>query len=104
MVLLFGATSLQAIHQSATEDIATLTIWQAVNAVLAAVVAVGFWRSTRWTWLAVVAWTASTAVMIELLGPLLDLPGPARAGLIPGALTVATLGAVSAWYARRIAH
>lgn len=46
MVLLFGATSLQAIHQSATEDIATLTIWQAVNAVLAAVVAVGFWRST----------------------------------------------------------
>jgi|HubBroStandDraft_2_1064218.scaffolds.fasta_scaffold1413893_1 hypothetical protein len=101
LAVLFACVGAVALVQSPLEDLTMLKGWQLVNAAAAAIAAVTLWRQSRFAWLAITLWTASTASMVWELGPLLDLPKEARGSLIVGSLAIVAMGGAAIWYARR---
>jgi hypothetical protein len=83
------------------DDPPALSMLHLAAALAAAAVAVGSWRAARWAPVAALAWTVVTIALIASLDSLLDLPAEARPGLLLGAVIIAALGGVVAWYLRR---
>ena len=87
-----------------SSDPATLTLLQALVGSTALLAALGSWWGAPWAPAAALAYGVATAVMLVLLGPLLDLRQEETRGVWMGAMSIALLSVGLAWYLRRSIH
>lgn len=61
------------------------------------------WTAARWGWMAVITWGAATATLLLSLSALGLVTPEEEAGLPAGAVAVAIIAIITAWYLRRSA-
>lgn len=108
IAILFTASGASQLLQLAAQVVAAEPHWARAGFHLvcgSAGVATAYaaWSSARWGWIAVIAWGAATATLLLSLASMGLVTPAEEAGLPAGAIAVAVIAILTAWYLRRLA-
>lgn len=108
IAILFTVSGATQLLQLATQVVAAEPHWaraafHLVCGSAGVATAYAAWSSARWGWIAVLSWGAATATLLLSLAAMGLVTPEEEAGLPAGAIAVAIIAIITAWYLRRSA-